>query len=453
MKRRQVVATLLSLPVAAGMLLTGCGNSGGGDSGGKPAGTASGGEKPAAGGKEKLTVFWAEWDPATQLGKLVKEYPDADVEVKTVPWGTFEGDVKKAWASQNAEAFDLVVGDSQWLGAGATAGHYVDLTDWAKTGIPMADIEEAAIKNYGEFPAGSGKLYAVPCESDCIGFAYRKDLFEDPKNKEAFKKKYGKDLAVPETWDDFQKVAEFFTKPDGSLYGAALFYSKEYDGATMGFDQVLWAFGGKLNEGGKVEGALNNADGVKALEFYAGLKKFCPPGAERYYFAECLGDFQKGKVAMAQSWFAFLPGLTDKTKNPHVDKTGYFMVPKGPAGRFISLGGQGISISSYSKKQDAAKKFLEWFSKEETQAKWAKLGGLTANKKVAATDDYKKAAPYNELFSQSMAFTKDFYNTPQYSELMKASQENLNDAVAGVKKPKEALDAIAKAQDAALAAK
>lgn len=445
MKRRHVVATLLSLPLTAGLLLAGCGNNKGGDTASGPGG---------AGGKEKLIVFWADWEPAKQLQKLVAEYPDAEVEVKTVPWKDFESDVKKVWTSQNADAFDLVVGDSQWLGAGATGGHYLELTDWAKTGIPVADIEAAAITNYGEYPASSGKLYAVPCESDCIGFAYRKDLFEDPKNKEAFKAKYGKELEVPKTWDDFQKVAEFFTKPDGSLYGAALFYSKDYDGATMGFDQVLWAFGGKLNDGnGKVEGVLNDANGLKALEFYVGLKKYCPPGAERYYFAECLGDFQKGKVAMAQSWFAFLPDLTDKSKNPHVDHTGYFMVPEGPAGRFISLGGQGISVSSYSKKQDAAKKFLEWFSKEETQAQWAKLGGLTANKKVAATDDYKNAAPYNELFSQSMAFTKDFYNVPQYSEMMKVSQENLNDAIAGAKAPKAALDAIAKAHQESLAAK
>ncbi|MFY7952763.1 MAG: ABC transporter substrate-binding protein, partial [Armatimonadaceae bacterium] len=262
LKRRSVVATLLSLPLTAGLMLAGCGNNKTAETGG-------------AGGKEKLIIFWADWEPAKQLATLVKEYPDADVEVKTVPWSSYESDVKKVWTSQNGDAFDMVVGDSQWLGAGAEGGHYVELSDWAKTGIPMADIEEAAIKNYGEYPAGSGKLYAVPAESDCIGFAYRKDLFEDPKNKEAFKAKYGKDLAVPATWDDFQKVAEFFTKADGSMYGAALFYSKDYDGATMGFDQVLWSFGGQLNDGnGKVDGVINSAEAIKALEFHVGLKKF-----------------------------------------------------------------------------------------------------------------------------------------------------------------------------------
>jgi multiple sugar transport system substrate-binding protein len=227
------------------------------------------------------------------------------------------------------------------------------------------------------------------------------------------------------------------------MYGCALFFSKEYDGATMGFDQVLWSYGGNLSENGKANGVINGPKAVEALTFYAGLKKFAPPGAENYYFSECLRDFQEGKVAMAESWFAFFPDLTNKEKNKFADQTGYFMVPKGPAGQFVSLGGQGISVSAYSKNQDNAKKFIKWFSTEETQKKWVALGGLTANKKVAATDEFKNATPYNAVFAQSVPYLKDFYNTPEYSELLTVSQREINEAVAGTKPPKAALDAIA----------
>jgi multiple sugar transport system substrate-binding protein len=122
------------------------------------------------------------------------------------------------------------------------------------------------------------------------------------------------------------------------------------------------------------------------------------------------------------------------------------MIPKGPAGRFVSLGGQGISISSYSKKQDAAKKFLAWFEKEDTQKEWVKLGGLTANSKVAATDLYRTAMPWNTVFAASTPYLKDFYNTPNYSELLTASQKDLNAAVAGVMSPKDALDDLAQVE-------
>jgi multiple sugar transport system substrate-binding protein len=184
---------------------------------------------------------------------------------------------------------------------------------------------------------------------------------------------------------------------------------------------------------------------VKALQFYVDLKKFTPPGSENYYFSECLRDFAAGKVAMAESWFAFLPDLTSKDKNPtYLDKTGYFSIPAGPAGKFVSLGGQGISISAYSKQQDNAKKYLAWFEKEDTQKKWVELGGLTANNKVAATDEFKKATPYNVIFTESVPYLKDFYNNPDYSELLTETQKDLNEAVAGTKTPKAALDDIAK---------
>ncbi len=280
----------------------------------------------------------------------------------------------------------------------------------------------------------------------CASCAYRKDLFEDAANKTAFQAKYKRPLDTPKTWDEFKQVAEFFTQKDKNLYGAALFYAKEYDGVTMGFDPVLWSFGGKLSDGKKAEGVINGPAAQKALEFYVSLKAFTPPGSESYYFAECLRDFQEGKVAMAESWFAFLPDLVNKEKNKFADQTAYFPIPKGPAGQFVSLGGQGMSVSKYSKQQENALKFASWFSKEDTQKKWVELGGLTANNKVAATDAFKKARPYNETFTQSVPYLKDFYNTPEYSELLTVSQTELNAAVAGAKSPKAALDTIAKTQ-------
>ena len=53
---------------------------------------------------------------------------------------------------------------------------------------------------------------------------------------------------------------------------------------------------------------------------------------------------------MAMNYFAFFPAVI----NPEVnkishDKSGFFIAPAGPKGHYISIGGQGMSISSYSK--------------------------------------------------------------------------------------------------------
>ena len=448
MTRRTLLAAFAALSLTTGLMTAGCNNAPTEVTATPPppgANASPDAGKPAASG-EKLVIAWAEWEPAKQLEKLAADFTketNIPVEVQQIPWGDFENKIKLSWSGQDP-SYDLIVGDSQWLGKGATENHYVELTDWAKTNVPMDDLAKTAVASYGEYPAGSGKLWALPCMSDATVFAYRKDLFDDAKNKADFKAKYKRDLAPPKTWAEFRDLAEFFTQPDKKLYGAALFYSKEYDGATMGFDQVLWSYGGKLSDGKKVEGVINSPEAVKALQFYVDLKKFTPPGSENYYFSECLRDFQEGKVAMAQNWFAFLPDLTNKSKNKFADQTGYFPVPAGPSGQFVSLGGQGISISAYSKQQENAKKFLAWFSKEDTQKKWVELGGLTANNKVAATDAFKKATPYNETFTASVPYLKDFYNSPNYSELLTVTQKELNEAIAGSKTPKAALDEIAK---------
>ena len=90
-------------------------------------GLASAG-KPAS--ADELTIFWAEWDPANYLQELVNEYAaetGVKVTVETTTWPDFQ---TKAFTEFNAHgnSYDLVIGDSQWLGEGSTQGHYVELT-------------------------------------------------------------------------------------------------------------------------------------------------------------------------------------------------------------------------------------------------------------------------------------------------------------------------------------
>ena len=84
--------------------------------------------------------------------------------------------------------------------------------------------------------------------------------------------------------------------------------------------------------------------------------------------------------AMSMNFFAFFPSLINEAINPNAKNTGFFANPAGPTGdQFAPLGGQGISNDTYSQKQAESLKFLEWFIKDETQKKWAELGGYTCS--------------------------------------------------------------------------
>jgi multiple sugar transport system substrate-binding protein len=372
---------------------------------------------------QELTIFWAEWDPANYLQELVNEYTaetGVTVTVETTPWSDFQ---TKAFTEFNArgDAYDMVVGDSQWLGAGSTGGHYVDLTDFfAEHGV--ADVmAPATVEAYAEYPKDSKTYWAVPVEGDATGWAYRKDWFEDPQEKEAFEAKYGYELDVPQTWAQMRDIAEFFHRPDEQRYGIAIYTDNSYDALVMGYENALFSFGGDLGDYStyQVDGIINSPEAIAALEAYRELYQFTPPNWGKVFFLEDNQAITEGLAAMSMNYFAFFPALANEATNPYADVTGYFANPAGPGGtQHAALGGQGISIITYSRNQDEAFKFLEWFIRDDVQKKWAELGGYTCHAEVLASPEFRNATPYNEAFYRSMFMVKDFWATPEYAELL-----------------------------------
>jgi len=146
------------------------------------------------------------------------------------------------------------------------------------------------------------------------------------------------------------------------------------------------------------------------------------------------------------NYFAFLPALLNPATNPHAENTGFFANPAGPGGaQHAALGGQGISIVSYSDNIDESYAFLEWFIKPETQKRWAELGGYTAHAETLESEEFRNATPYNEAFYQSMFRVKDFWAVPEFAELLTSANQRLYPYVVGGEgTAKEALDALAK---------
>jgi multiple sugar transport system substrate-binding protein len=398
---------------------------------------------------ETLTILWAQWDPANYLQELVKDYEKQSgvtVKVETTPWPDFQTKAFREFAARG-DAYDMVVGDSQWLGAGSTGGHYVELTDFFKKHGVDKSMAPATVQSYAEYPKGGGKYWAIPLEGDATGWSYRMDWFADPKEKAAFKKKYGYDLAVPQTWAQMRDIAEFFHRPSEKRYGIAIYTDNSYDALVMGYENVLFGYGGELGDYKtyQVKGIINGKTAVDALNFYKELYQFTPPGWGKVFFMENNQAITEGLAAMSMNYFAFFPALTNPATNKHAKVTGYFANPKGPTGaRFAALGGQGISIIKYSKKQAEATKFLEWFIRDDVQEKWAELGGYTCNAKVLKSDKFRKATPYNEAFYQTMFMVKDFWAVPEYAELLDSMNKRLHPFVVGNKgTAQEALNGVA----------
>ncbi len=398
---------------------------------------------------QELTIFWAEWDPANYLQELVNEYTAETgvvVNVEKTPWGDFQ---TKAFAEFNAkgDAYDMIVGDSQWLGAASTGGHYVELTDFVKQHNVLELMAPATVKYYAEYPGNSGRYWSIPAEGDAVGWAYRKDWFEDETEKANFKAKYGYDLQVPDTWQQLLDAAEFFHRPDENRYGVAIYTQTDYDGLAMGFENALFSYGADLGdyETYKVDGIINSSKAVEALEAYKKLYGFTPPNWSNAFFQENNQAITEGLAAMSMNYFAFLPSLLNEATNKYANVTGFFPNPKGPYGdQFAALGGQGISIVSYSKNQEESFKFLEWFIRDDVQKRWAELGGYTCSAAVLSSEEFRNATPYNEAFYQTMFVVKDFWAVPEFAELLIQLNQRVSNYVQSDNgTAKEALDGLA----------
>ena len=400
---------------------------------------------------EDLTLCWAAWDPANALVELSKEFEAQSghtMNFEFVPWPNF-ADRMLNELNSGGKLCDLLIGDSQWIGGGAENGHYVQLNDFFDAeGISMDDFAPATVYAYSTWPKGTPNYYALPAMGDANGWFYRKDWFEREDIQAAYLEATGQELREPETQRELLQIAQFFQEReiDGkTVYGAAIFTERGSEGITMGATGALYTWGFKYeNEPGSynMEGAVNSAEAVEALEFYKEFYETAtPPGYTNAYMGESLDAFKSGQVALAMNWFAFFPGLyADPTTGG--DKIDFFVNP--PQNIAAStLGGQGISVVSYSDKQDAALEYIKWFADPEVQAKWWELGGYSAHNAVLNDPGFVESQPFASDFLVAMDGVQDFWQEPAYAELLLAMQKRIHDyVVADQGTAQEALDKL-----------
>ena len=401
----------------------------------------------------QLTLCWAAWDPANALVELDKDFTAKTgiaMKYEFVPWTSY-ADRFLNELNTHSKLCDLIIGDSQWIGGAAENGHYIKLNDFfQKEGISMDDFVPATVVGYSEWPKNTPNYWALPAMADAVGWTYRTDWFSRPEIQAEFKQKYGHDLAPPKTYDELKRIGEFFQgrEIDGKkVYGAYIFTERGSEGITMGVTNVMYDYGFDYMDPKKpyqMEGIVNSAGAVKGLEFYKALYKCCtPPGMTNAYMSEGLDAFKSGQVAMQMNWFAFFPGLY---KDPNVggDKIGFFVNPAVDQ-HFTQLGGQGISVVSYSEHKDDALQYIKWFAQPAVQQKWWEIGGYSALKAVVQAPGFPKSAPFAPDFLASMGIVKDFWAEPSYAELLLDMQKRVHDYVVADKgTAKEALDLLVK---------
>src|SRR5207245_1124115 len=212
----------------------------------------------------------------------------------------------------------------------------------AQAGFNLADFPPDLLKAYVTY---NDTIVGLPSHVDLMMLLYRTDLFEDPKEKDAFKQKYGAELAVPKTWDEFDEIAGFFTRPDAQLWGHAAMGKRSHQMGAQWINR-FFALGGNYFDA-KNHPTINTEAGVKATEHLdKTIKSYATPGVLTYDFPEARQAFWEGKAAMMEAWpGSVLVGGADAKQSKIVGKFNGSVMP----GNHGCGGGWFYAVSAQSK--------------------------------------------------------------------------------------------------------
>ncbi|MEM9011843.1 MAG: extracellular solute-binding protein [Pseudomonadota bacterium] len=397
-------------------------------------------------------------------GPSVKEVWEAETGVEIDIVGAPAGDI---WArvlqdvTTRSGAFDIYTHPWNSLGDLVEAGGAMNLNDfvaahqpdWAdeERGTPTAQTAELLYK-YG------GDYYGASLDGDFQTWVYNKGYFEDPAHADAFRERYGRDLAPPATWEESDQISEFFTGRTGvggvqiygngndmaPFWGLPRFYARF---AAQAMPNMFW-----FDDDGNPN--LETEEGIKAATEYVRMRDWSHPDVLSWTYAEGYSGIGSGQTA-------HLTTYTNVTK--FVDRMNADGSPASPAaGMLAAYLPPGVrhgddlvrrsviyynitgTVSSQSANPEAAYLFLQWLSSTRTYS-WM------AGNPAGYFDPFQKANlseplvaetyhPYMmDAIRETIARSVPTINFAGQTALDAALDEELQAALTGQKSPEEAM--------------
>jgi len=290
-------------------------------------------------------------------------------------------------------AYDVVMGWAGMMYATlmATEG-YIPIDNF----MSSKELEPFYAKNNYTW---NGHVVGIPQYHNWNMLFYRKDLLESPKEREAFKAKYGRELSVPKTFKELYEVAEFFHRPP-DMYGY-LITGVEW---SWFCDDVYFMHGMSTNVGDKQGNlTLNTPEMIKAWKYMLDMTKFSPPGWESMTFFDGDNLFLQGKLFMYNNWFYIWNDL--RSKMP--DKAA-MAPPPGDVKPGADLSGWIAVIPKNAPSPENGAKFIKWLGSYDYQKRHVlEVGNMPSRSdvfddpdvkaKVAGLDMFKAVLPHAEV--------------------------------------------------------
>lgn len=276
--------------------------------------------------------------------------------------------------------------------------------------MPLEEADPAIAEVFEEYiPAlpdkycyTRGKVYTLPITPSVQLLFYRKDLFENAGIRRLYQERYKEELKIPDSFEKYNRIAEFFTKLDSTEYNVKYGTSITLGNFGVAATEFLARFFSHkenlYDENGKI--MINNEYGKKALlELIDAAKN--SPNKESRWWTTSAKDFSDGQTAMMITFSNYASEILG-VQSKIADKVGCAMVPGGNP----IYGGGALGISKNSNHKKEAIEFIKWLSREPVSSTIAALGSVSPCRKTYERYDIIRKFPWLELSKDCFQLSK-----------------------------------------------
>jgi len=407
-----------------------------------PPGAVGHWEKPFPGGAKAVKDVFKEETGIEIVPVGVVETEQMTKLIQDYQTGAHSYDVYSYWSSDLA---DVAASGALYQLDDFVQKYKPDWTD-PNTGFVGGDTTLTATSKL------NGHVFNVLFDGDYQIWVYRKDLFEDPKEKAAFKAKYGWDLQWPETWKQLDQIAEFFNRPDQNLLGCT-----DLRNQYWGFTNWYMRYCSFANpnqyffDENTGKPLIDSPAGIQATREIVESMKWHAKDGLSWGWPEQYANFAAGGAAITCA-FPNLPKFLDNPDNKDSKIVGKIRTGISP-GRIVNgklirrtvwWPSIGHGVAANAKYPEAVYLFLQWASSGQIYS-WM-TGNPAGYYDPVHVSDFKDPTviasyhPYHiPVYIDTIKHSAAPINIPGVTEYVSALDTNLQEALTGHKTAEQAM--------------
>lgn len=331
--------------------------------------------------------------------------------------------------------FDLIRMDVAWFSELASTMYkpISEVIDVAE--LPSHIVQEA----YSDYTTVGNTMYGLPFDPSVFVLLYRKDLFEDGVLMRAYYEMYHEALEVPTTFEQYQRIARFFTKsinPNSNVeYGNTITFGSAPI-VVCGFLPRLYAACPELYQNGHLQ--INTEASVRALTDYVESFQYSSK-CHHSWWKDSIIEFVSGKSAMIITFSSYASYTITSNDSQIIGKTGASVVPGGHP----LLGGGLIGASKYTSRHDEILQFLRWYYSKDISSLIITLGGSAPLPDILNSQDFS-LYPWLNISRESFHIGRRNLSVPNMPNFPLRQFENIIgsvvfNALKGIMSPSEAI--------------